>query len=525
MPEPSEPFKVIVAMKVKHKWRDFFYDKSPSQIPAAIQYYNALKNNTDPTGAITPGDRYKDISTTVNVPSASGGEGTEGPLEVSVTVSGTIKFKEWKKVGREDDPGAQPDSNGRRPQRDKYDWVGPITQDRSQSFKAGTVKHNDEDNKFTDESIVHETVLDTTAPKIEFAPQAIGGLATLTGSGDIICSSGDLINVRVKIIDNNRYSALRTPFLTYETAPSTNNAAGATWSAVPLMMEPCAGVPDNAAPRPFSGGNWGYFQALVPSPHNIKGTKALRWFVDAFDGAKFRQPQPYNGVACFGNFNHGNFEYNGDGPNTPKVDQSANKMGTLSIYDNDRPNINVKMWKVDRSGIYLVGDFEAAEDYFTEDFYYDMTNPSDMIDSSGPAGEYKAKIPPDTAAGNVPAASSILGPGSAGMQIPAALIFPSSSLFPADRKAPIAGNLKYQVEDAGYDFFKYHAGFGSSAPSGLKDGNCPVVFEDVKYIFTVDAYDNIEGIANNGVISAIPKPERTKVSFELKDTESQPALS
>ncbi|HPG58461.1 MAG TPA: hypothetical protein PKW98_11660, partial [Candidatus Wallbacteria bacterium] len=334
-----------------------------------------------------------------------------------------------------------------------------------------------------------------------------------------------MINVRVKVIDNNRYSALRTPFLTYETAPSANNAAGSTWSAVPLMMEPCAGVPDNAAPRPFAAGNWGYFQALVPSPHNIKGTKALRWFVDAFDGAKYQQPQPYNGVASFGNFNHGNFEYNGDGPNTQKVDQSMNKMGTLSIYDNDRPNINVKMWKVDRSGIYLVGDFEAAEDYFTEDFYYDMTNPSNMIDSSGPAGEYKAKIPPDTSAGNVPAASSILGPGSAGMQIPATLIFPSSSLFPAARKAPIADNLKYQIEDAGYDFFKYHAGFGSLAPSGLKDGNCPVVFEDVKYIFTVDAYDNIEGIANNGVISMIPKPERTKVSFELKDTESQPALS
>ncbi|HPG58460.1 MAG TPA: hypothetical protein PKW98_11655 [Candidatus Wallbacteria bacterium] len=166
MPEPSEPFKVIVGMKVKHKWRDFFYDKAPSQISAAIQYYNALKNNTDPTGAIRPGDRYKDISTTFNAPSASGGEGTEGPLEVSVTISGTIKFKEWKKVGEEDDPDAQPGPDGRRPKRDKYEWVGPITQGRIQSFKAGTVKHNDEDNKFTDESIVHELVLDTTAPKI-----------------------------------------------------------------------------------------------------------------------------------------------------------------------------------------------------------------------------------------------------------------------------------------------------------------------------------------------------------------------
>jgi hypothetical protein len=44
------------------------------------------------------------------------------------------------------------------------------------------------------------------------------------------------------------------------------------------------------------------------------------------------------------------------------------------------------------------------------------------------------------------------------------------------------------------------------------------------YIFTVDAFDNIEGLANNGVVTMIPRPERTKVSFELKD-DTAPTLA
>jgi len=520
MPEPCEPFKALVAMKVKHTWRDFNYDKSGSQLQAAIQFYTALKSNTDPTGTIVPGNKYKDITTTAGGVSASGGVCTAGPCGVSVTVTGSITYMEYEKVGTQ----TVTDANGEEHEEDIMEWRGPKTRSIGKSFPAGKVKHDDDPDKFTDESIVHELVLDTTAPRIEFAPQSIGGMANLAGSGDIICSSGDLINVRVKVTDNNRYCALRTPYLTYETAPSGNNPAGAPWSAVPLMMEPCAGVPDNTAPRPFSGGNWGYFQALVPAPHNIKGSKALRWFVDAFDGAKFEQTQHFNGAPAFGNLNHGNFQYDGVGPNTPNVAPSPANTGTLSIYDNDRPNINVKMWKVDRAGIYLVGEFEAAEDYFTEDFYYDMTNPSNIIDPSGPAGEFKAKIPADTAPGNVPAAAAILGPNSAGSQIPGALIFPNSVLFPAAKKIPIAQNLKFQIEDSSYNFFKYQAGFGAAGVGGLKDGGCAVVFEDVKYIFTVDAFDNIEGLANNGVVTMIPRPERTKVSFELKD-DTAPTLA
>ena len=517
MPEPSEPFKVIVAMKVEHIWRDYKYEKSPSQIGAAIQFYKALKNNTDPTGSIS-GPNFRKIIITVNELFCSGGGGSVGPLPISVAVSGKATFEEYKKVGEKE----VTNDKGEKSKEDIMKWI-PGSKTIAKSFAAGKTVHNDSPGT-TDESKVHETVLDTTAPKLEFAPQAIGGLATLTGTGDIICSSGDLINVRVKVSDNNKYSALRTPYLTYETAPSGNNPAGATWSGVPLSMEPCPGVPDNSANRPFVNGNWGYYQALVPAPHNIKGAKALRWFVDAFDGSGYKQPLSFNGVDCFGNFNHGNFEFDGVANNTHKVESSPNKYGTLTIYDNDRPNIDVKMWKVDRTGIYLVGEFEASEDYFTEDFYYDLTNPANIIDPSGPAGEYKAKIPADTAVGNVQAASSLLGVTSAGMQIPGALIFPNTALFPIERKLPIAQNLKFQIEDAPYNFFKYQAGYGVGAVAGLKDGNCPVVFEDIKYIFTVDAYDNIEGIANNGVVTMIPKPERTRLSFEFKDTASQPQL-
>lgn len=524
MPEPCEPFKAVVAMKVKHTWRDYSYDKAGCQLQAAIQFYTALKSNTDPTGVYNNQDKYKDVTITANLPSCSGGVGQAGPLPITITISASVTFMEKVKVGTEDDNSQPANPDGSKPQKDKFEWQGLKNGTISKNFNGGKVKHDDDPDKFTDESIVHELVLDTTAPRIEFAPQTIGGMANLAGSGDIICSSGDLINVRVKVTDNNRYCALRTPYLTYETAPSGNNPAGAPWSAVPLMMEPCAGVPDNTAPRPFTGGNWGYFQALVPAPHNIKGSKALRWFVDAFDGAKFQQPQQFNGVAAFGNFNHGNFQYDGVGPNTHHVAPSPANTGTLSIYDNDRPNINVKMWKVDRAGNYLVGEFEAAEDYFTEDFYYDMTNPSNIVDPSGPAGEFKAKIPVDTAPGNVPAAAAILGPNSAGSQIPGALIFPNSVLFPAAKKTPIAENLKFQIEDSSYNFFKYQAGFGAGGVGGLKDGGCAVVFEDVKYIFTVDAFDNIEGLANNGVVTMIPRPERTKVSFELKD-DTAPALA
>ena len=520
MPEPSEPFKVIVAMKVKHTWRDFKYDKSPSSISAAIQFYKALKNNQDPTGSLS-GNKIKDVNITVNEPICSGGTGPGGPgwsSPISVTVSGHATYKELKKVGEE-----KYMEDGVEKTKDIEEWVDS-TKTIAATFAAGKAFSDDEENKLTDESIVHETVLDTTAPKLEFAPQAIGGLATLTGTGDIICSSGDLINVRVKVSDNNRYSALRTPYLTYETAPSGNNPTGATWSGVPLSMEPCPGVPDEMSPRPFASGNWGYYQALVPAPHNIKGAKALRWFVDAFDGSGFKQPQPFNGAECFGNFNHGNFEFNGIANNTHKIEPSPNKFGTLSIYDNDRPNIEVKMWKVDRAGIYLVGEFDAAEDYFNEDFYYDLTNPANIIDPGGPAGEYKAKIPADSAVGNVPAASSLLGVNSAGMKIPGALIFPNTALFPQSRKLPIAQNLQFQIEDASFSFFKYQAGYGSNIAAGFINGNCPVIFEDVKYIFTVNAYDNIEGIANNGVVTLIPKPERVRLSFEFKDTASQPPL-
>ncbi len=518
MPEPSEPFKVIVAMKVEHIWREYSYVKAPSQIGEAIQFYNALKNNQDPTGSLN-GSNFRNVQITVNAPSCSGGAGQVGPSFINVTVSGKATYQEYKKVGERE----VTNDKGEKHKEDIMDWVNG-SKTIAKPFDAGKTVHNDEAGKLTDESVVHEKVLDTTAPKLEFAPQAIGGLATLTGTGDIICSSGDLINVRVKVSDNNKYSALRTPYLTYETAPSGNNPNGATWSGVPLSMEPCPGVPDNLAARPFANGNWGYYQALVPAPHNIKGTKALRWFVDAFDGSGFKQPQSFNGSDCFGNFNHGNFEFDGIANNTHKVEASPDKYGTLTIYDNDRPNIDVKMWKVDRTGIYLVGEFEASEDYFTEDFYYDLTNPANIIDPSGPAGEFKAKIPADTAAGNVHAASSLLGVDSAGMQVPGALIFPNTALFPLERKMPIAQNLKFQIEDAPYNFFKYQAGYGVGAAAGLKDGNCPVVFEDVKYIFTVNAYDNIEGIANNGVVTIMPKPERTRLSFEFKDTASQPQL-
>ncbi len=516
MPEPSEPFKVAVAMKVEHTWRDYTYDKSPNQISAAIKFYAALKNNTDPTGSIS-GPKFRNIHITVNEPSCAGGAGQTGPLPISVTVSGNATYEELKKVGEKE----VTDDQGNKHKEDIEEWV-PGQKVISKTFGAGKVVHADSSGK-TDESVVYEKVLDTTAPRIDFDPQPISGLATLVGTGGIICSSGDLINVRVKITDNNKYAALRTPYLTYETSPSGNNPDGTTWSGVPLMMEPCPGVPDNNAPRPFSSGNFGIFQALVPAPHNIKGMKALRWYVDAFDGSGFKQPQPFNGADCFGNFNHGNFEFDGLANNTHKVDPSPNKFGTLSIYDNDRPNIEIKMWKVDRNGTYLVGEFNASEDYFIEDFYYDLTNPSNLIDPSA-AGEFKGRIPDDTGVANVPAAAALLGANSAGIKIPGALIFPNTVLFPAVRKQPIADNLKYQIEDAAYNFFKYHAGYGINGPGGLKSGNCPVIFEDVKYIFTVNAYDNIEGVANNGVVTLIPRPERTKVSFEMKDTSAQPPI-
>ncbi len=492
--EPTEPFFFEISMKIKHKWREFYYDRTGSLLSNAISYAAQLpgvlnaqaQGDSDFRGFVKAADA---ASNSIN---PSGGEGNHGSaINVAIANSCTYNKQYWKEV----DDGFEADGVTKKTKKVEDGPPRPHTISGGASFFCGKSKHDPEPEQNTDPCIRHELVLDTTAPKIAFDSGSIGN-----GQGDVLCGSGDLVLVKVEISDNNLYSPLSTPYLTYETAPSGGVGANDAWSAVPLQMVPVLAVPDNNASRPYAA-NTGKFQALVPVPHNIKGAKAIRWFVDAFDGSKAPHTPEFQGAPSNGNHNKGNFwttsgGHDGNTPDTHEVPPNIN--GTISIYDNDRPNINVRMWKVDRAGVYLVGDFSAAEDYFVEDCYY-QTNDPKLVDNTATTGTYsgfKGTIPTDpvlTAAGYTPA-------------------YPQTTLFPAAKKQKIIDTLDHQCEKSNM-WFNYEAGDGVKR----QNGNCPVVFEDVKYIFTVDASDNIEALVNSGARTDIPKVERAVLTFNFQD--------
>jgi len=509
--EPTEPFSFEIGMKIKHKWREYKYDNSRSQIKQAIEYAKQLPEKLNAQANSDP-DRRGDFvpaTTATNQINVSGGEGERGSA-ISVVISNKCVYKKqyYKEVndggggqigrggGGGNDGAPQAEGNGSGTHRVEDGPPRDCEIKESNSFGCGKTTCDDPDkDQDTDPCLRHEMVLDTTAPKITFDGGTIGN-----GQGDVCSGSGDLVLVKVEISDNNLYSPLSTPYLTYETAPSGGAGVNESWSAVPLQMESVGAVPDNNAARPYPA-NSGKFQTLVPVPYNIKGIKAIRWFVDAFDGAKAPHTPEFHGAPSNGNHNHGNFwttsgGHDGNTHDTHEVPE--NIKGTISVYDNDRPNIDVRMWKVDRSGVYLVGEFLASEDYFVEDCYY-QTNDPKLIDNTGvTAGTYsgfKGSIPTDL----------IL---TAGYQ-PA---FPATSLFTAAKKQKVVANLDHQCEKSD-KWFDYEAGAGVKS----QNGNCPVVFEDVKYIFTVDAADNIEAVVNSGARTDIPKVERTLVTFDFQD--------
>jgi len=492
--EPTEPFLFEISMKIKHKWREFKYDKSGTQIASAISYAAQLPGvlNAQAQGDCDFRGFVTQAALASNVIAPSGGEGPHGS-GISVNISNTCTYNKqfWKEV----DDGFEADGTTPKKKKVEDGPPRPVTISGGSAFGCGKTKDEEKDQN-TDPCIRHEMVLDTTAPKITFDSGSIGN-----GQGDVLCGSGDLVLIKVEISDNNLYSPLSTPYLTYETAPSGGGGGNESWSAVPLQMTPFMAVPDNNAARPY-GSNSGKFQALVPVPHNIKGAKAIKWFVDAFDGSKAPHgPPEFPGAPPNGNHNKGNFwtasgGHDGNTPDTHEVPPNIN--GTISIYDNDRPNINVRMWKVDRAGVYLVGDFSAAEDYFVEDCYYHTNDPK-LVDNTATTGTYsgfKGTIPTDpvlTAAGYQPA-------------------YPNTTLFPAAKKQKVIDTLVHQCEKSNM-WFNYDAGDGVKR----QNGNCPVVFEDVKYIFTVDASDNIEALVNSGARTDIPKVERAVLTFNFQD--------
>jgi len=497
MPEPTEPFCSLIELRVKHTYINYDFSSNQGGVNQARNMYVAIQNRS---AFSVPGGAY-DISYTGPELSVVGGYvNGRGQDNVVAIVTGTVKYS-IDEGGQDDDPD-KPGDQSKPATKHTYTF-----QNNPTTFICGKVKSSDE-GKVAEVATLYEKVLDITAPKIEF----LSG-SSIRSNCEVDCGSGDLVLIRVKVSDNNKYNPIRIPFLTYETAPGQQ-------CGIPLRMEPGPGTPDaSVAQRPFASGNIGIYYSLAPVPINIKGNRAIKWHVDAFDGAAAQHQHDFLNAAAFGNHNRGDFfdggkGYDGNGPAPERHMSDPSSCGYLSIYDNDRPNINIKMWKVDRGGMYVVGDFTANEDYMLEDCYYRHTPPppdpvcniADSQDGFGAFKGYKGAIPDDTV---------LLRPVAPGSVFP---YFPPTTFYSPSRANAVNGNLANQIEDKNCNKFKFMAGFGAGQP-----GNCPVVFEDVKYLFTVDADDNIDTLSNSGVMQRIPtKLDKLKFSFQFNDKYSNP---
>lgn len=497
MPEPTEPFASLIELRIKHTYIDYKFRSNQGQINQARNMYKSI---ADRSAFNVPDGATDVVYEGPNLRVDGGVVDPRGTSDMIATVTGKVSYTVME-GGREDNPNtAEDEHRDDRPVRKEQPAGGQYT--------CGTVSSHDRDQTTPECATTYEQVLDITAPKIEF----LSG-SSLRGNSEVDCGSGDLVLIRVKVTDNNRYTPIRIPYLTYETTPGQQ-------CGVPLRMEPGPGTPDaTVANRPFPA-NIGIYYSLAPVPSNIKGDRAIKWTVDAFDGAGAPHPHNFLNSPAFGNHNMGDFfdngrGYNGNGP-APDVHArttNPNASGFLSIYDNDRPNINIKMWKVDRGGMYVVGDFSANEDYMLEDCYYRHTPPPpdpvcNIADSQDGFGNYKGFK------GAIPEDNILLNPVSR----PGFPFFPPSSFYSASRQNDVKANLANQIEDVNTNRFKYFAGFGSGLP-----GNCPVVFEDVKYLFTIDADDNIDTISRGGTIVRIPsKLQKLKFSFQFNDRYSEP---
>lgn len=326
-------------------------------------------------------------------------------------------------------------------------------------------------------------VFDTTAPEIRFVTEESGDIQAL---GDYKVTTGDLRMVRVWVKDNNRYARIRTPYLYYETEPSAGRKE--TWCGAPLRMETIDGI----GPPPYMGerGNDFRWQAFVPAPHNYIGARCVKWYVDAYDGSSHPRFQAKDFMASgkrAGNHNRGKLNYE---TRPGEWEILSEEVGTFSIYDNDRPNITVKMYEVREGKPVFLDSFSAAEDWRTPDFHTDIN----------PSGAAFAGIIPDD---GILASSGYLPTGS---------IMQFYMNQNPELKARILADQPLQVADAGG--VRFHFKTAESGPA--------VVFEDKHYLFAFDIDDNVDWLASGtGVQERKDLEKFERLKWQLFDPESK----
>lgn len=330
-------------------------------------------------------------------------------------------------------------------------------------------------------SVMRIVVYDTTAPKVDFAVN--GG--TITGYGDYKITTGDLKLIRVKITDNNPFAAIRIPYLHYEVAPS--GGTGANWAGTPLKMD----TVDGAFRPPYKTGNSFTWQTFVPAPPNFIGEQCVKWFVDVHDGSshpRYQSKEYRTGIKRPGNHNKGKMDYD---PREGEWEILSDAYGTLSIFDNDRPNMTLKVYEVENQQPRFLYQFSAGEDWNTPDFY------DEILNGSG----FKGSIPPD---------SDLLNKAILPTMHPA--IYNLYMDKTPELRQMIIDHEPFQVADDSHQKFKYF--------TDLKGPN--VIYEDRRYLFVLEVKDNVEFQASRTAVETLdPMSQVPMLKYLIYDPDAK----
>lgn len=449
-PDPAEPppHTSKVACRIRYRYKQFILEPNAGAIAAG---QNAFATFPALVAAMVPANAYA-----INAPPAptvgtsfAGDPKNSGSFTSFVSYTITYKYKvtETKTVTNPDGTTSEVTEEVEKNGSKSKSWSG----------QTGLMRH-EMSNRTTPEAILLQTVVDITCPKITLLP------CGLDVDGNIPATTGDFILVRAKISDNNRFADIRDAWLHYETKPSWGTGIE-TWAGAPLKLE----VDGSKGGVPFTPANVADYRAMTPLPYNVKGHKALRWYVDVRDGSVYSEV-----CGAFGNHNKGDLAH--DGTNLCS-DTHNTDYGYISLFDNDRPNIKLTVWEVTRGGIERVGTYEAVEDWAQPDMY----------NAFGATATWSAPIPTDDDLKAVPPV----------IAVPPEL---EPYILEPVRDAMVA---KFGEQKSSYEFRIGDRG--------------ETLYEDRKYVFIADVDDNVEFLCNNLVLTPVPKLERTRFYYRFRE--------
>ncbi len=408
-----------------------------SGMAGAVKAYQTFCGITAPGGCEPVDPPRATVTTTFSGSATQGGNFT-------TIVTG---FQNWKK-----DIPAQYDDAGNKTD-DAKTQTG--TASKSFSFETASIKPN-VTGRSTPEAEMYLKIIDITAPWVKFHPGFEPGTHSAT--------TGDYQLVKCDIYDNNRYAKIRNPWLYYETKPVDGGAE--FWCSEPLILE------SEASPS-LPGVNKGTYRAMIPLPYSHKGNKCIKWYVDVHDGSNFSHH-------CGGGNHNRSDCAHGD---SPQSDVHGTDYGLMNLYDNDRPNITLRIYEKTRTGIEKIATYEAKENYDSPDLY------NGYIAGSS---NFKGIIPGDEQlkSGNIPVPTDLQPYLTAGLEASLRKTF----------------NKQIKAEKEEYKEFEFTIG---------QQGE--VIYEDRKYFFVVDVDDNVSHKSINGSSSEINKLQRTKLYYKFKE--------